>query len=106
MTPGETIQHEREQHGWTQSRLAEQCGLSTSAINRYERDKRALTLEAVHALATTLAFGDKESYRRLSADLVQTTCEHFGTLRRKRSTLAEDSDTESHQQNTAANQEG
>jgi len=105
MTPGETIQHERKKRGWSQTRLAEQSELSTSAINRYERDKRALTLEAVHVLATTLT-EDTATYRRLSADLVQTTCEHFGTLRRKRSTLAEENDTESGEKDTAADKEG
>ena len=94
MTPGETIRHERERREWSQTMLAERSQLSTSAINRYERDKRALTLEAVHVLATTLT-EDTTDYRRLSADLVQATCEHFGTLRRKRSPLAEDSVTES-----------
>ena len=86
MTPGDTIKKERERRGWSQSTLAEQADLPTSSINRYERNKRALTLEATHVLSSVLS-EDVDGYRRLSATLVKATCEHFGTSRRKHSTL-------------------
>ncbi len=106
MTPGETIKYQREKRGWSQTDLARETALSTSTINRYERDKRALTIEAVHVIAMSLST-DEESYRRLSADLVQTTCNHFGTMRWKRSSSSLDgSVTESGKKNPAANKEG
>ena len=104
MTPGETIKTEREKRGWSQTTLADRTQLSTSAINRYERNKRALTIEAAHVLATTLA-EDTDDYRRLSANLVKSTCDHFGTCRRKRLPLEGDHG-ENGKQNAATNKEG
>jgi len=86
MNPGDTIKKEREKRGWSQSTLAEHADLPTSSINRYERNKRALTLEATHVLASVLS-KDIDGYRKLSATLVKATCEHFGTGRRKHSSL-------------------
>lgn len=104
MTPGDTIKKERERRGWSQSTLAEQAALPTSSINRYERNKRALTLEATHVLASVLS-EDVDGYRRLSATLVKSTCEHFGTSRRKHSPL-ESVKPQTEQKNAPADDDG
>lgn len=81
-SPGDLIKNAREAKQISQNALAEQAALPHSSISRFENNKRALTIEAVHTLSTLLTDSD-EAYRELSSSLVHSTCNHFGTERRK-----------------------
>jgi transcriptional regulator with XRE-family HTH domain len=69
---GSTIKTRRVARGWTQAQLADRAGLPVACLNRFERDKRKLTLDAAHKIANALTL-DSESYTELVADLVQSS---------------------------------
>ena len=98
-SPGDTIRLARETRGWSQATLASEAQLSASALNRYERNRRPLTMEATHLLARTLT-DDHDAYRDLSALLVEATCLHFGR------SATEGPHSQSDHENTPTDQEG
>ena len=54
MTLGQQIQAARKAAGWTQAKLANECGWATITIQQYERDKREPRIEQLKAIADAL----------------------------------------------------
>ena len=55
--PGEFIQEELEERGWSQTELAEILGRPPAAVNQIIKGKRSITLSTAKELAA--AFGDQ-----------------------------------------------
>lgn len=51
---GENLRHEREKRGWSQGRLAQLAGLSSSEVYRLEKARRDPRLSTVFLLADAL----------------------------------------------------
>ena len=54
MTIGKRIQEARKKAGYTQKKLAEECGLAPGTIQQYELDKRNPSFERLFLIAEKL----------------------------------------------------
>lgn len=61
---GASIRAAREARGWTQTRLAILCDVSSVTVSRWEAGSRALTLDDLSALATAFEAAPVDLLRR------------------------------------------
>ncbi|WP_067625418.1 helix-turn-helix domain-containing protein [Alicyclobacillus acidiphilus] len=79
MSPiGEKLAQIRKQQGFTQARLAEQAGISTSAIAMYETNRRQPDAETLSAIAKALGVSVSELQDSAAAPLQAGSSAHIG----------------------------
>ena len=59
---GNRVRHLRDKVGWSQERLADECGLHRTYIGGIERGERNPSLKNIHAIAKALGVSLKDLF--------------------------------------------
>lgn len=82
MTIGKRIQESRKKAGYTQKKLAEECGLAPGTIQQYELDKRNPSFERLFLIAEKLHVSvteliDEESFNKAAEEVAIKSIENL-----------------------------